>query len=355
MTGGYQKMMSVILAGGKGLRLWPESRQYRPKQLCKFFNDRSMLNNTIERLLRSGSTHIYVVTNDELRPHIEAETMCYAGQADIEVLSEPQGKNTAPAVGLILARLYQENKEDILGIFPADHFVGDEEAFKRSLNKAVQAAEKRHLVTIGVEPQAPETGYGYIEKTRWEVGEIANVFEVNSFCEKPDLEKAQAYLDGGRHLWNAGIYVGHSSTFLEEFARHLPEIYQHIIKGDRQYVDAYGRLPNVSLDYGIAEKSDRMAVVPSSFDWCDLGNWNALADFFSSDNDKNILVRGDAAFIKSKNCLVQQKDKYLVLFGVDNLLVVESDDIILIADRSRSQDIREVTEALSQKQRHDLL
>ncbi|MEQ8175163.1 MAG: mannose-1-phosphate guanylyltransferase [Syntrophomonadaceae bacterium] len=348
-------MMSVILAGGKGLRLWPESRQHRPKQLCKFFNNRSMLNNTIERLLRSGSTNIYVVTNDELRPHIEAETRCYADKAVIEVMCEPQGKNTAPAVGLILARLYQENQEDILGVFPADHFVGNEEAFAKSLDKAVQAAEKHHLVTIGIEPQSPETGYGYIEKTRWEVGEIPDVFQVNSFCEKPDLQKAKDYLEGGCHLWNAGIYVGHSSTFLEEFARHLPEIYQHIIKGASEYVEAYNRLPDVSLDYGIAEKSDRIAVVPSSFDWCDLGNWNALADFFNSDNENNTLVRGDAAFIKSKNCLVQQKEKCLVLFGVDNLLVVESDDIIMIADRSLSQDIRELTEALVQKQRHYLL
>lgn len=348
-------MMSVILAGGKGLRLWPESRQSRPKQLCRFFNDQSMLNNTIDRLLRSGSTSIYVVTNEELRPRIEAETRPYADRVKIEVLSEPQGKNTAPAVGLILARLYQEKQEGVLGIFPADHFVGDEEAFARSLHKAVKAAEKRHLVTIGIEPQAPETGYGYIEKTRWEVGEIPDVFQVNSFCEKPDLEKAKGYLDGGQHLWNAGIYVGHSSTFLEEFARHLPEIYQHIIKGAGEYVDAYGNLPDISLDYGIAEKSNRMAVVPSSFDWCDLGNWNALADFFDSDNEQNILVKGEAAFIKSNNCLVQQKEKYLVLFGVENLLVVESDDIIMIADRSRSQDIREVTEALGKKQRHDLL
>lgn len=348
-------MISVILAGGKGLRLWPESRQHRPKQLCKFFNNRSMLNNTIERLLRSGSTHIYVVTNDDLRHHIEAETLCYADKALIEVLSEPQGKNTAPAVGLILARLYQENKGDILGIFPADHFIGDEEAFVRSLNKAVLAAREHHLVTIGVKPLSPETGYGYIEKTRWEVGEIPDVYQVNSFCEKPDLKKAQDYLDGGRHLWNAGIYIGHSTTFLEEYARHLPEIYQHIIKGAKEYIEAYERLPEISLDYGIAEKSDRMAVVPSSFNWCDLGSWNALADFFNSDHENNILVKGEAAFIKSKNCLVQQKEKKLVLFGVENLLIVESDDIIMIANRDLSQDIREVTENLVQNQRHDLL
>lgn len=314
-----------------------------------------MLSNTIERLLRSGSTQIFVVTSEDLRQYIEAEAQYYASEALIEVLSEPQGKNTAPAVGLILARLYQENKDGIMGIFPADHFVGDEEAFAKSLHKAIKAAEKQHLVTIGIEPQSPETGYGYIEKTRWEVGEIPDVFQVNSFCEKPDLDKAKYYLDGGRHLWNAGIYIGHSSTFLTEFARHLPEIHQYIIKGANEYVEAYNQLPNVSLDYGIAEKSDCMAVVPSSFDWCDLGNWNALADFFSSDNDHNILVKGDAAFIKSHNCLVRQQEKYLVLFGVSNLLVVESDDIIMIADRTLSQDIKEVTEYLVKRRRHDLL
>ncbi len=348
-------MLSVILAGGKGLRLWPESRQKRPKQLCEFFNNRSMLNHTIDRLIRSGSTEIMIVSSEDLREELEKRIKHYPAQISIDILSEPEGKNTAPAVGLILARLYENNKEGIMGIFPADHYVGNEKAFSKSLEKAIQAAREEHLVTIGIMPQSPETGYGYIEKTRWEVGQIEDVFEVSAFREKPDLKQAETYLESGNHLWNAGIYVGHSNTFLEEFALHLPEVHQHILKGFDEYISSYASLPNVSLDYGIAEKSKRMAVVPSEFNWCDLGHWNAMADFYPSDSDDNVVAAGDSVFIESHGCLVRQRNKPLVLFGVENLLVVECEDLVFIADRSRSQDLRQVTETLQAKKRLDLL
>jgi mannose-1-phosphate guanylyltransferase/mannose-6-phosphate isomerase len=348
-------MISVILAGGKGLRLWPESRQKRPKQLCKFTGKKSMLDDTIDRLLAAGSKHIVIITSEELEPSIEELLLQRADKDLIEILSEPQGKNTAPAVGLVLSRYLGKNSDQVLGIFPADHHVLDSEAFNQSLERAMQAAHHNHLATIGISPNRPETGYGYIEKTKWEVANLPDVYQVNSFCEKPDFHTANAYLSTGHHMWNAGIYVGKTSVLIEEFRKYLPDVYEKMILGFNEYVKSYEQLPNISLDYGIAEKSDRMAVVPADFGWSDLGSWNALAELYQHDDHRNVCCGDDVIVLDSKNCLVKQVDKAVVLFGVEDLLVVESDDIIFISQRERSQDIRQIVEALEAKNRHDLL
>lgn len=348
-------MISVILAGGKGLRLWPESRQKRPKQLCKFTGNKSMLDETIDRLLAAGSKRIVIITNEELAPSIEALVKQRDDSEIIEVLREPEGKNTAPAVGLVLTRYIGNNSDDILGIFPADHHILDSDAFSQSLERAKLAAQHNHLATIGISPTRPETGYGYIEKTKWEVANLPDVYQVNSFCEKPDLFTANSYLDSGRHMWNAGIYVGKSSVLMEEFHRYLPELYGKMILGFEEYVKSYEKLPNISLDYGIAERSDRMAVVPADFGWSDLGSWNALAELYQQDENMNACCGTDVIVMDSRNCMVKQQDKTVVLFGVDNLLVVETDDVIFVTQRDRSQDVRQIVEALEEQKRSDLL
>jgi len=348
-------MIAVILAGGKGLRLWPESRQKRPKQLCKLTGNKLMLDDTIDRLLAAGCKHIVIITSEDLAPSIEALVQQRNDNELIEILKEPEGKNTAPAVGLILARFRDSNTDDLLGIFPSDHHILDNVAFSQSLKRAVLAAEHNHLATIGIAPTRPETGYGYIEKTKWEVANIPDVYQVSSFCEKPDLATANTYLDSGQHMWNAGIYVGKSSVFMEEFQRHLPEIYEKMILGFDEYVKSYENLPNISLDYGIAEKSDRMAVVPASFGWSDLGSWNALADLYDKDQYMNACYGNDVVVLDSRNCLVKQQEKTVVLFGVENLLVVETDDVIFVSHRDRSQDVRQLVETLEAQKRIDLL
>jgi len=348
-------MISIILAGGKGLRLWPESRQKRPKQLCNFIGNKSMLDETIDRLLASGSKRIVIITSEKLAPAIKELLSQRTDNDLIEILSEPQGKNTAPAVGLVLSRYLGKNSDQVLGIFPADHHVLDSEAFSKSLERAMQAAHHNHLATIGISPSRPETGYGYIEKTKWEVADLPDVYQVNSFCEKPDFHTANAYLNTGHHMWNAGIYVGKTSVLIEEFRKYLPDVYEKMILGFKEYVNSYDQLPNISLDYGIAEKSDRMAVVPADFGWSDLGSWNALAELHQHDEDMNVCCGHDVIVLDSKNCLVKQVDKAVVLFGVEDVLVVESDDVIFISQRERSQDIRKIVEALEAKNRHDLL
>jgi mannose-1-phosphate guanylyltransferase/mannose-6-phosphate isomerase len=348
-------MISVILAGGKGLRLWPESRRQRPKQLCSFVDNKSMLDHTIDRLMASGSRRIIIITSDDLLPNIRQVINNRKDSELIEILSEPEGKNTAPAVGLALSMLYKENPDEILGIFPADHHVLDTPAFSESIQRAALAAQHDHLATIGISPVRPETGFGYIEKTKWEIGEIPGVFQVSTFCEKPDAETAKSYLGSGQHMWNAGIYMGKAAVLAEEFQKHLPEIYVKLILGHEEYIKSYSELPNISLDYGIAEKSERMAVVPANFGWCDLGSWNALADLHEQDDMSNVFTGNDVILMDSKNCIVKQAEKTLVLFGVENLLVVETDDVILVSERNRSQEVRKIVELLDKENRFDLL
>ncbi|HEX3011507.1 MAG TPA: sugar phosphate nucleotidyltransferase [Syntrophomonadaceae bacterium] len=347
-------MISVILAGGKGIRLWPESRKEKPKQFCKLVNDRSMLDHTIDRCLNLGSNHVVIITSDELLPQVENLVDERSDKNLIEILSEPQGKNTAPALGLVLSHYYGEDDE-ILAVFPSDHHILDNDSFGRTISQALKAAQKDYITIVGVVPDHPETGYGYIEKSSWEASEIPDVYEVSSFREKPDLPTAEYYLASGNYMWNAGIYIGKASTFTEEFARYLPEIYNLLVQGYKSYRDSYTLLPSISLDYGIAEKSDRMAVVTGDFGWCDLGSWNALTKLHQQDEKHNTCSGHDVVVLDSNNCLVKQADKTIVLFGVENLLVVETGDVILISERQRSQDVRSLVDALSQGQRYDLL
>jgi len=348
-------MIGVILAGGKGLRLWPESRRQRPKQLCKLVGDSSMLDQTIDRLKLAGSDRIMIITGDDLLPAIEDLVRQRPDSSSIEILSEPQGKNTAPAVGLVLSKYLDGSGDDILGIFPADHHILDTDSFAQSINLAGKAAEQNYLVTIGITPQRPETGFGYIERSQYEFSTLPDVYSVDSFLEKPDQHTAETYLSTGMHMWNSGIYIGKRSLLIKEFQKHLPEVYEKIAQGYDQYIAAYQQLPDISLDYGIAEKSDLMAVVPADFGWSDLGSWNALAEIHQADGHDNVFCGPDVMAFDSKNCLVKQVEKTVVLFGVDDLLLVETEDLILVAPRQKVQDIRTIVKSLEEMQRHDLL
>ncbi|MDR1617220.1 MAG: mannose-1-phosphate guanylyltransferase [Syntrophomonadaceae bacterium] len=343
-------MIAVILAGGKGVRLWPESRKKKPKQFCKLLNERSMLDHTMDRLFSAGAGKIMIITTREFEPYVTDLVNERSDSGLIKIFCEPEIKNTAPAIGLILSVCRDEQLSDIIGIFPADHYIGDNISFQQSLGKAVHAANDGHLVTIGITPHRPETGYGYIEKTARELNGISDVFKVQTFLEKPALEIARSYCSDGRHLWNAGIYVGHIQTFCDEFAQYLPSIYEHILQGYNHYLKSYPILPAISFDCGIAEKSQLIAVVPSDFPWCDLGSWNALADLYDADQNGNVNIGANIFSLSSYDCMVKQKDKSIVLFGAENLLVVETDDIIFVTPKRYCQNIPALIDELALKQ-----
>ncbi|MGI6436301.1 MAG: mannose-1-phosphate guanylyltransferase [Syntrophomonadaceae bacterium] len=347
-------MIAAILAGGRGVRLWPESRSQHPKQLCKLVGNKSMLDHTIDRLKHAGCSKIIIITGDELLESINGLVNNRKDRQDIEILSEPEGKNTAPAVGLVLSQ-YINKSDEVLGIFPADHHILNEQVFIDSLYRAGQAAHQGHIVTIGIQPDRPETGYGYIEKTKWEIGSIGNVYQVNSFYEKPNATLAEKYIETGRFMWNAGIYVGKIGVLMDEFRKHLPDIYAVASNGYQHYKQSYAQLPSISLDHGIAEKSDRMAVVPADFGWCDLGSWNALSEVHPTDEKDNVCAGHDIIMMDSQRCIIKQNKKTIVLFGVEDLVVVETDDVIMVADRKKCQNIRDLTEVLKSMGREDLL
>jgi mannose-1-phosphate guanylyltransferase len=324
-------MISIILAGGKGVRLWPESTEKKPKQLCDFMGQGSLLAMTLQRLHPLGS--LLVVCGDEQKSSIEAEK----NSIDFTVLTEPMGRNTAPAVGLVLASCSYDQNE-VLGFFPADHYIEDVEEFRDVVHKAEELARAGYLVTIGIKPGYPETGYGYIERI-----EGKDSITVKAFHEKPDLDTAAAYLKSGNFFWNAGIFIASVKTWMRLMEEHLPELYAKIKQGQEIYRANYPSYPNTSIDYAIAEKCKRMAVLEGDFGWNDIGSWDALAAVLDQDEQGNALA-GDTLVIDSSGCLGRSSQKKLVLFGVEDLVVVETEDTILVCPKDRSQDIRQVVE-----------
>ncbi|HWQ74352.1 MAG TPA: sugar phosphate nucleotidyltransferase [Syntrophomonas sp.] len=329
-------MISVILAGGKGLRLWPESTDKRPKQLCDFTGRGSLLAMTLQRLQPLGS--LIVVCGEEQRTAIEEEKK----SADFTLLTEPIGRNTAPAVGLVLSSSNCE-RDEVVGFFPADHYFNNDLEFRSIIHKAEKLAQEGYLVTIGIKPSYPETGYGYIERNPEK-----DSLMVKAFHEKPDFSTAVSYLQNGNYFWNAGIFIATVGTWIRLMEEHLPELYAKIKQGQDAYLADYPNYPNISIDYAIAEKCKRMAVLEGNFGWNDVGSWDALAAILDQDEQGNALV-GDATAIESSGCLGRSNQKKLVLFGVDNLVVVESEDAILVCPKDRSQDIRQVVEIIKGK------
>jgi mannose-1-phosphate guanylyltransferase/mannose-6-phosphate isomerase len=288
---------------------------------------------TLKRLQPLG--RLIVVCSDGQKPAIEAEVKDLGAQ----VLTEPIGRNTAPAVGLALSALSFSGAE-VLGFFPADHYIKDDEEFRRVLCVAEELANKQRLVTIGIIPSYAQTGYGYIEQE-----EEINSYLVKAFHEKPDMKTAAEYVKSGRFLWNAGIFIASVNTWLQLMQEHIPDLYLNIQKGREAYRESYPRYPNLSIDYGIAEKCNKMAVVKGDFGWSDIGNWDSLAAVLDQDENGNVLL-GNSMAIDAYNCLARSSGKNVVLFGIKNIVVVETADTIMVCPRERSQDIKMLVETL---------
>lgn len=323
-------MISVILAGGKGLRLWPESTDKRPKQLCDFLGEGSLLMMTIRRVSPLGE--LVVVCGEEQLSLITEEI----GDLPIDVLAEPIGRNTAPAVGLVLAA-GSYSDDEVIGVFPADHYIKDDVKFIKVIKEAELLAKEGYLVTVGITPDRAETGYGYIEK------DTSTSYIVKAFHEKPDRKTAEKYISSGNFFWNAGIFMATAKVWKSLIKENLPEVYGYINEGTEAYLAAYDDLPNISIDYGIAEKCSKMAVVEGNFGWSDIGSWDALADVLEKDGAGNT-IDGDALTIDCVNCFAKSNEKKLVLFGLNDVVVVETEDTILVCPKNRSQDIKDLVD-----------
>ena len=350
-------MFAVIMAGGKGARFWPRSRERMPKHLLDILGERTIIRETVDRirplvppertLIVTGRSHAAELIR--LLPEIPAEN----------ILIEPVGRNTAPCIGLAALHIRQRVPDAVMLVLPSDHRIGDEVAFRRALTEAGKAAaEGNALVTIGIRPTGPETGYGYIEQgDLLPAGAGSGICRVRSIREKPPLEQAREFLRQGGFCWNSGMFVWKASTILKAIGRFLPELHEGLMQirealGTEREEEIVGEVYTaqkaVSIDYGVMEKAEEVLVVPGDFGWSDLGSWDALWEVSEKDENENA-VRGPFIGIDAGDSLVHSPHKLVAIVGVRDLLVVETDDALLICRRGRSQDVRKVVEILERK------
>jgi mannose-1-phosphate guanylyltransferase/mannose-6-phosphate isomerase len=347
---------AVILAGGSGSRLWPLSRQHLPKQFLALDGDASLLQTTINRLSPViGTKNVLIVTQES---HAKGEA--YHALLPYQSLFEPVGRNTAPAIALAAAQLMTDGTDPIMVVLPADHVIKDEIKFRAHMNIAIAAAESGKLVTFGIQPTRPDTGFGYI-KTRPDSSLLdpqSCVYEVERFTEKPDHATAEKFLAEGGYFWNSGMFVWRASVIMAEIKLHLPEVYQVVqtiivesrtVGNFQQAVDKYfAAMPSISIDYGVLEKSSRVSLIPCDVGWNDVGSWQAVHEISAKDENGNAL-QGNVIAIDCKNSLIRSEKRLVAAIGMEDICVVETADAILISRNDQTQRVREVVDTLQER------
>ncbi len=346
------KPMALILAGGGGTRLWPLSREEVPKQFLKLTGEDSLLQTTIKRLLPlCGLDGIKVVAGDRWDSQITYQAAEAGLSGDILIL-EPDSKNTAPAIALGIVRLREMGLDGDAPVLvcPSDHVIGDEKAFSKAVEAGLRAVRSGKIVTFGIIPSSPDTGFGYIKKG----SDRGGWHDVAGFVEKPDLARAEEYLRQGDYLWNGGIFLFRMKDMVEGYAKHLPDIGVAMERGYDFMVDRFRDFPSISVDYGIMERSDNMAVVPMDAGWSDLGSWDAIYGYCEKDEDGNAL-NGDVVADGARGCFVRADRRLVALSGVSDLLVVDTADALYIAKRGESQSVRKVVSRLREASRPEIV
>lgn len=348
-----QMIYPVILSGGSGSRLWPLSRKLRPKQLLSLIGPDTLLQQTVSRVSdRPGFAGPVVIANEEHR-FIIAEQMREIGIVPKALLLEPVGRNTAPAVAIAALRLLEDESDALMVVMPSDHVVIDASAFQAAVERAAPAASAGYLVTFGVVPERVETGYGYIAPGD-PLPECADARAVARFIEKPDAESAERYVGAG-YLWNSGIFMFAAASFIDELERLRPDMVASCraalagAKTDADFVrldkSAFANCPADSIDYAVMEHTTRGAVVSVSMGWSDLGAWNALWEISDKDADGNV-IRGDVVAEQTRNCYLRSEAGLVAAVGIENLVIVATDDAVMVAPLERAQEVKALVERL---------
>lgn len=351
----------VIMAGGTGSRLWPLSRQLNPKQFLKLTDSPfSMLQSTVARLNGMDTHEPLLICNEEHR-FLAAEQMRQSGHEDSRIILEPCGRNTAPAIALAALQLCENSSDEdpLMLVLAADHLIKDVEAFQAGVAKAAPLAEEGKLVTFGIVPHQPETGYGYIHRG----SELTtDCYSVDGFVEKPDVQTAKDYLASGEYLWNSGMFLFSAKQYLVELEQHRPDILTACraamtdTQADLHFIrvnsELFAECPSESVDYAVMEKTDHAAVVALDAGWSDIGSWSALWDVSDKDSSGNSLS-GDVMTQQTNNTLVRADSRLVATIGVDDLVVIETNDAVLVAHKDKVQDVKAVVEQIRNDGRHE--
>lgn len=354
------ELFAVIMAGGVGSRFWPRSKERKPKQLIRIFGDNTMIQDTVYRL--DGlvkKENIIIITNKiqkmrvrEQLPEIPEEN----------IVDEPFGKNTAACIGLASVLVKSKNPDAVIITLPSDHLIKDEEQFKNCLRTAANYADKSGgLVTIGITPNRPETGYGYIQFD--EEGIEQSIYKVLTFAEKPNLATARRFIESGDFLWNSGIFIWRVDSILKEIKKYLPDLSDGLDKiessigtpdFEKDLVQVYGQLKSISIDYGVMEKSDNVYLTKADFYWNDVGNWEAVYEISEKNEDGNSIV-GDVYAQNTFGSYLFSPRKFTAAIGVENLIIINTNEALLVCHRNNAQDVRQIVDYLKMNKRTELI
>jgi len=350
-------MYGVIMAGGSGTRFWPRSRSKKSKQFLTIIGKKSLIKQTIDRIEQViPPENIFIISREDQQENFAEICTKIPGENKIY---EPAGKNTAPCIGLAAQFIKKENPDGVMVVSPADHLVVNTEKFGKVIKKGIEIArEKEGLVTLGIKPDMPATGYGYIQ-----IGEdldnkgVIKAYNVKTFAEKPNLATAKRFLKSGDFYWNSGVFIFKVQTILQAFKEFLPEVYDGLEEigkyiGTNKYDDVlkrvYKQIKSISIDYGIMEKAANVYLVEGDFGWSDLGSWEQVYRLSQKDSEGNVR-NGDVVIHDSKDSYVYSSDGVTAVLGVDNLIVVRSGDAVLVCKRDRSEDVKKLVDIMKQK------
>jgi len=355
-------LYALIMAGGSGTRLWPRSRESHPKQLLGLLSERTMLQEACQRVAPLVSNDKIFVVTSEAYTDIVRQQIPQVPAANI--IGELEGHGTAPCIGLSALYLRRLDPEAVMAVLTADHYIEKAGELRRALGAAAQVAEEGHLVTLGIQPDRPAMGYGYIHRSE-RLAQISglDVYRVEKFTEKPDLATAQTFMESGQYYWNSGMFIWKISTILREFEKLMPRFYAQLMEIDAALGTAEERVvqervwpqvENETIDYGIMERTEDVAVIPVDIGWSDVGDWAALSELLPADAEDNVVV-GQHIGLDTTGCLIHGSRRLVTTIGLEDMIVVDTEDALLVCPRERAQEVKKLVDMLKEMGRDEYL